>query len=68
MTITQKKEYRYQSAGQALQGILSNRVLFDNLKEQAEEIGLNFKQAIAIAAIDITDVLIEEIEKREAEE
>ena len=68
MNITQKKEYRYQYAGQALQGILSNRVLFDNLKEQAEEIGLNFKQAIAIAAIDITDVLIEEIEKREAEE
>ena len=68
MTITQKKEYRYQYAGQALQGILSNRVLFDNLKEQAEEIGLNFKQTIAIAAIDITDVLIEEIEKREAEE
>lgn len=64
MNSNQREEFRYQFAGQALQGTLANRVLFDLIKEQAEAAHVDFKEAIAGFAVKCADELITELDQK----
>jgi len=46
MNITQKEEFRYQFAGQALQGTLSNVELMDSVKRIADAEQIDFTKEL----------------------
>lgn len=64
MNSNQREEFRYQFAGQALQGTLANVELMDSVKRVADEAQIDFKEAAASFAVEFADALIAELDKK----
>lgn len=64
MNSNQREEFRYQFAGQALQGTLANAELMDSVKRIADEAQIDFKEAAASFAVEFADALIAELDKK----
>ena len=64
MNSNQREEFRYQFAGQALQGTLANVELMDSVKRVADEAQIAFKEAAASFAVEFADALIAKLDKK----
>jgi len=64
MNSNQREEFRYQFAGQALQGTLANVELMDSVKRVADAAQIDYKEAAASFAVEFADALIAELDKK----
>lgn len=65
MNSNQREEFRYQFAGQALQGILANSELMDSVKRVADSAQIDYKEAAASVATEFADALIARLDSKE---
>jgi hypothetical protein len=64
MNSNQREEFRYQFAGQALQGTLANGELMDSVKRVADAAQIDYKDAAASFAVEFADALIAKLDPK----